>query len=281
MSDIVLKEPLVNVEWLHENLESSNLVVLDASLPKAGQGEESLSEDLIPGARFMDLKNKWAKKTARFPNTMLDTSDFEISARQLGISNSSALVIYDQHGIYSSARGWYMFRSMGHENVAVLDGGLPAWKKKGYTVIPKNTFSGAAGDFKAQFDPQYFVNHNQVLKVTEDGSTRILDARAHDRFLGAVEEPRAGLRSGHIPNSESMPFAELLENGSMRNKQVLEKYFKAGSDNDQKLVFSCGSGITACVLALGAHLSGRSGYSVYDGSWTEWGSLPELPVEKG
>lgn len=281
MSDIVLREPLVKPEWLNDHLKSPNLIVLDASLPKAGQGEDTLSDDLIQGARFMDLKNEWAKKNARFPNTMLDQRDFEISARRLGINNSSALVIYDQHGIYSSARGWYMFRAMGHENVAVLDGGLPAWKKKDYPVTPKGTYIWDAGDFKAQFDPEYFVNHNQVLNAIEDGSTRILDARAHDRFLGAVEEPRAGLRSGHIPNSESMPFAELQENDSMRNKQVLEKYFKAGSDNDQKLVFSCGSGITACVLALGAELTGKSGYSVYDGSWTEWGSLPELPVEKG
>lgn len=281
MSEIVLKDPLVNAEWLFEHLDSSNLIVLDASLPKAGQGEDSLCDDLIQGARFMDLKNKWAKNNARFPNTMLDQGDFESSARRLGINNSSALVIYDQHGIYSSARGWYMFRAMGHENVAVLDGGLPAWKQSGYPVSPKRIYSGEMGDFKAHFNPEYFVNHSHVLNATEDSSIRILDARAHDRFLGEVAEPRAGLRSGHIPNSESLPFSELQENGSMKNKPALDNYFKAGTGKNQKLVFSCGSGITACVLALGAELSGRSDYSVYDGSWTEWGSLPELPVEKG
>ena len=281
MSEIVLKEPLVDAKWLYEHLDASNLIVLDASLPKAGQGEDSLSGDLIQRARFMELKNKWAKNDARFPNTMLDPGDFETSARQLGINNSSALVIYDQHGIYSSARGWYMFRAMGHANVAVLDGGLPAWKQSGYPVEPKGEYSGEVGDFKARFNPEYFVNHKQVLDATGDSTRRILDARARDRFLGEVEEPRPGLRSGHIPNSESLPFSELQENGSMKDKPALDKYFKVGTDNNQKLVFSCGSGITACVLALGAELTGRSNYSVYDGSWTEWGSLPELPVEKG
>ncbi len=158
MEDLILNSPLVSAEWLHEHLDASNLIVLDASLPKAGLDEDSLSRTLIRGARFMDLKNKWARQDARFPNTMLAPKDFERAARELGINHSSALVFYDQHGIYSSARGWHMFRSMGHDNVAVLDGGLPAWKKAGYPVMPKRQYEGAPGDFRANPRQNYFVN---------------------------------------------------------------------------------------------------------------------------
>lgn len=281
MSDVVLKAPLVSVDWLKERLDAPNLIVLDASLPKAGQGPDTLSASLIEGARYMDLKNHWAQQDARFPNTLLEPKSFERVAQQFGINKSSALVIYDQHGIYSSARAWYMFRAMGHDNVAVLDGGLPAWEQAGYPVIPKTDYKGNRGDFSAQFDSNYFKNHKEVLASLQDTSKSVLDARAGDRFLGLVAEPREGLRSGHIPGSRSLPYAELQEGGRMKGNQALEAMFSERTDQKQDLVFSCGSGVTACVLALAAELTGRSGYSVYDGSWTEWGSLPELPVEKG
>lgn len=281
MSNIVLKNPLVSSEWLYEHLDAPNLIVLDASLPKAGMGEETLSPFLIEGARYMDLKNRWAKESARFPNTMLDALSFERVAQEIGIDNSSALVFYDQHGIYSSARGWYMFRAMGHHNVAVLDGGLPAWEQGGYPVMPKKEYSGRTGDFSARFNSNYFRNHKDVFTSLDDTSELVLDARARDRFRGLVAEPREGLRSGHIPGSKSLPYSELQEDGKMKDKQTLDAMYSDTEDANQSLVFSCGSGITACVLALGAELTGRSVYSVYDGSWTEWGSLPELPVEKG
>ena len=281
MSDIVLKTPLVSVDWLYEHLDAPNLVILDASLPKAGMGEDTLSSSLIEGARYMDLKNSWAQKDAQFPNTMLDEKGFERAAQKLGINNNSALVIYDQHGIYSSARGWYMFRAMGHDNVAVLDGGLPAWEHAGYPVMPKKEYLGKTGGFSARFDANCFKNHRQVFTSLEDSSKQVLDARARDRFLGLVEEPREGLRSGHIPGSKSLPYTELQEGGKMKDRDALDATFSKTVDKQQDLVFSCGSGVTACVLALGAELTGRSRYSVYDGSWTEWGSLQELPIEKG
>ena len=281
MSDIVLKTPLVNADWLLEHLDAPNLIIIDASLPKAGMGEDTLSPYLIEGARYMDLKNSWAQKDAQFPNTMLDASSFELAAQKLGINNNSALVIYDQHGIYSSARGWYMFRAMDHDNVAVLDGGLPAWEHAGYPVMPKREYLGKTGDFSAGFKADYFKNHSEVFNLMDDSSQQVLDARARDRFLGLVEEPREGLRSGHIPGSKSLPYTELQEGGKMKDTDALDALFSKTVDKQQDLVFSCGSGVTACVLALGAELTGRSGYSVYDGSWTEWGSLQELPIEKG
>ena len=288
MDRITLKWPLVSTEWLHSHLEAENLIIFDASMPKAGMGEDTLSESLIEGARFMDLKNRWARKDARFPNTMLDGDSFEKVAREMGINKDSALVFYDQHGIYSSARAWYMFRAMGHENAAVLDGGLPAWEKQGYPTMLKAQnaevsvlSSSSPGSFSANLKDQHFNTYREVLTWLQDESKLVLDARARERFLGTVPEPREGLRSGHIPGSKSLPFALLQEDGKMKDQESLRALFEKEAKEERDLVFSCGSGITACVLALGAELAGRKRYSVYDGSWTEWGSLPELPVERG
>lgn len=270
---------LVTVAWLHEHLHAGNLVILDASIPKAGLGEDTLTDVLIPGARFMDLKNSWADPGASFPNTMLGPERFQEEARKLGINRDSAVVVYDQHGIYSSARAWFMLRSMGHENVAVLDGGLPAWQKAGHEEVPKATFHGTDGNFISDPQPGFFVDHLEVLQELENASYQVLDARARDRFLGLVKEPREGLRSGHIPNSKSMPYNDLQKEGHMKDSRALEELFSGCSTKDQSLIFSCGSGITACVLALGAELAGRPSGAVYDGSWTEWGSRHELPIE--
>ena len=285
---MTLKGPLVSAEWLYSHLGAKNLIIFDASMPKAGLGEDTLSQSLIEGARFMDLKNRWARKDARFPNTMLDADSFEKVAREMGINKDSALVFYDQHGIYSSARAWYMFRAMGHENAAVLDGGLPAWEKQGYPTMFKEQIadnsgssSGNLGSFRANPEEEHFNTYKEVLAWLQDDSKLVLDARAAERFLGTVPEPREGLRSGHIPGSKSLPFAILQADGKMKDKESLRTLFEKEAREEQDLVFSCGSGITACVLALGAELAGRKGYSVYDGSWTEWGSLPELPVEQG
>jgi thiosulfate/3-mercaptopyruvate sulfurtransferase len=280
MNPIKLKGPLVSTSWLADHLEADNLVVLDASLPKAGMKEDSLTDTMIRSARFMDLKNQWADQKARFPNTMLSAEEFEYAARNLGIDKNSALVVYDQHGVYSSARAWYMFRAMGHSNVAVLDGGLPAWDKQGLPLESKRPYSGQKGDFNSHPVSGFFTDFKQILKQLDDPRTVVLDARTSDRFYARGEEPREGLRSGHIPESVSLPFGELQTNGHMKEPEGLKALFSERSGSDQALTFSCGSGITACVLALGAKIIGRKAISVYDGSWTEWGSLPELPVEK-
>ena len=280
MNHIKLKGPLVSTRWLADHLGAENLVVLDASLPKAGMGEDSLTDKVIQGARFMDLKNKWAEKGARFPNTMLGATDFQQAARDLGLSNSSAIVVYDQHGIYSSARAWYMFRSMGHSNVAVLDGGLPAWDREGLPMETKKDYTGAKGDFSSAPKTKHFVSVREVQDQLEDDTKLLLDARAEDRFYGRVEEPRAGLRSGHIPNSISLPFGFLQRDGHMKDEASLKAIFENRAPGPESLICSCGSGITACVLALGAEIIGRKQVYVYDGSWSEWGSLPELPIEK-
>jgi len=278
-----LEGPLVSAEWLAQNLDSEQLLVLNATLPKvAANKEEQLEEVLqIPGTRFFDIKNRFSDPKAPFPNTMLKAQAFSEAARSLGVKKNSVLVVYDEYGIYSSARVWWMFRAMGHREVAVLNGGLIAWKAAGLPLEKKRRHDDAVGDFEGEYNRKYFKHYSQVLDQIEDPDSVIVDARGENRFLGKSEEPRKGLRSGHIPRSVNLPYAELLQDGHLLSKNQLINRFKKLNPDKNNMTFSCGSGITACVLALGAELAGLNNSSVYDGSWTEWGSLNELPVEKG
>lgn len=282
MESLNINQSLVEVKWLKEHLECDDLIILDATLPKAVTGNKTMKEDSkrIPGARFFDIKNVFSDTSATYPNTWPGKEAFEKEARNLGINNSSLIVVYDDHGIYSSARTWWMFKSMGHQNVAVLNGGLPAWKEAGYELEEKIIQPAQKGDFKGTYDPGFFKDYKDVLSGLDHADELVIDARAENRFKGKVEEPRKGLRSGHIPRSINLPYTDLLANGNMVDIASLKKKLYSKADVNKKITFSCGSGITACVLALGASLSGYKHISVYDGSWTEWGSIPELPIEK-
>lgn len=282
MKTIHLDSALVETEWLKEHLGDDQLIILDATLPKAVAvgAKEAIPAGKIPGARFFDIKNVFSDTSATYPNTWPGQDAFIKAAKDLGINNNSTIVVYDDHGIYSSARAWWMFKSMGHKNVAVLNGGLVAWKEAGFEVEEKNELSFVKGDFNGNFDPDFFKDHQDVLGHLNDEEELVIDARAEDRFKGLVEEPRKGLRSGHIPGSVNLPYTDLLRDGKMIEPRDLKNKLHSIIPENKKLVFSCGSGITACVLALGAELAGYKNISVYDGSWTEWGSIPELPIEK-
>ena len=278
-----IKAPLVEVAWLKEQLSNKHLVILDATLPKAVQNNSSdaLEDHRIPGARFFDIKNVFSDTSATFPNTWPGEHAFIEAAQQLGIDNNSIIVVYDDHGIYSSARAWWMFRSMGHTNVAVLNGGLPAWKKAGFALEEKKSIDLEQGNFIGTYNPDFFLDHQYVLDHLDDIEQVVIDARAENRFKGLVKEPREGLRSGHIPGSKNLPYTDLLEDGKIKKPEELKEKLLSIIPKNKKLVFSCGSGITACVLLLGAVMSGYQNLSVYDGSWTEWGSIPKLPIETG
>lgn len=262
---------LVSVTWLHDHLSHPDLIVLNGTL-----GEQITDSMNIPTARVFDIKNKFSDTDAPFPNTFPSEELFTSEARLLGINNDSCIVVYDEKGIYSSARVWWMFKAFGHHNVAVLDGGLPNWEQSGYTLEKLKPYNGDKGDFTAKYNSSYMTFFNEMEQIVDKESHTVLDARSEDRFLGLVEESRNGLRSGHIPNSKNLPFESLMHQGKFHHEDELKKRFQAILKEDQKpLVFSCGSGITACILALGAHLSGldMDKVSVYDGSWTEWGTL--------
>jgi len=279
---LTVPDYIVSCKWLREHLNEDNLVILDATIPKvaAKNAKESLSNDVIPGAKFFDIKKDFSDLNAPFPNTMIAPESFQKGVRNLGISKNTCVIIYDTHGIYSSPRAWWMFRSMGINNVAVLDGGLPEWLATGFQTFNDYDAARKKGDFMSIPVSDKFVDYKQVRKLIDDKNVLIVDARSNGRFHGKEPEPREGVRSGHIPSSINIPYSSLLNEHKFKPKKELKSIFNNISKNKEVLVTSCGTGITACVLALGATLASYETISVYDGSWTEWGSLLDLPIEK-
>jgi thiosulfate/3-mercaptopyruvate sulfurtransferase len=271
--------PLVTSTWLNINFDNPNLIILDASLK---ENQSSLKTDLanlqIKEARFFDIKETFSDTNSVLPNTLPSPEKFEIEAQKLGINKDSTIVIYDHLGIYSSPRAWWMFKTMGHENVVVLDGGLPDWMKEGFSIEEKKSNpTYAKGNFKAQFIPAFIKNKEQILKNIQTEKSLLIDARAENRFYGIGDEPRLGLRSGHIPGSINIPYTQLLQDGKFLSKEALLKILPL---SDKPLLFTCGSGVTACIDLLAYELISKNSKSVYDGSWTEWGQLENLPIEK-
>ncbi|CAL2103386.1 Sulfurtransferase [Tenacibaculum sp. 190130A14a] len=277
-----LKVPssLVNVDWLYNNLNNENIIVLDATIQKVGaRSSNDTIKEQIPQAVFFDLKNVFCDREGVFPNTVPIKEHFQKEVRKLGVNNDSCVVVYDTLGVYSSPRVWWLFKLFGFENVAVLNGGLNEWKRLSYKVELAQESKIQEGNFTASYNKEVFATSIEVLKSLDE-DVCILDARSIGRFEATTPEPREGLRGGHIPNSKSLPYAVLQEEGKMKTLEELKKLYANRNPKNQEMIFTCGSGITACILALGADVSGYKKYKVYDGSWTEWASKLELPIEK-
>jgi thiosulfate/3-mercaptopyruvate sulfurtransferase len=200
--------------------------------------------------------------------------------RALGVRNSSTVVVYDAVGIYSSARAWWMLRAMGFDRVGVLDGGLPAWIAAGRPCQPRPSGTPPLGDFVAKPRQGTIINRDAVLAALTDDAAVVLDARSTARFTGRSEEPRPGLRRGHLPGSVNLPFGDLQIDGHLRPVDELRGILSDLVGQRTRLIFSCGSGVTACILALGADLAGYRELAVYDGSWSDWGRPSALPVAR-
>jgi len=272
-SELIISSPIVSVEWLHKHLNHPNLVLLDATIPKVTSNESDSNETQIPSARFFDLKKKFSDVSAPFPNTFPFIEQFTKEAQNLGINKNSAIVVYDDKGIYSSPRVWWLFKAFGFNNIAVLNGGFPAWKKAKLETEIKQKYKWKKGNFKASLQTQFVKFFNDIKQESQNSSQQIIDARSEKRFKSLVPEPREGLRSGTIPNSKNIPFEALLNENYFKSIDELKLIFNTFTNQDNNITFTCGSGITACVLALGAELAGLKNVSVYDGSWTEWGTL--------
>ncbi|WP_164003016.1 sulfurtransferase [Pyxidicoccus caerfyrddinensis] len=203
---------------------------------------------------------------------------FEREARKLGINRDSVVVVYDRVGLYSSPRAWWMFKAMGHSQVAVLDGGLPAWTAAGHSASVEAGRVEREGDFVARPTWNVFCDAAAVERALDDASCAVIDARSQGRFAGRDPEPRAGLRQGHMPNAVNLPFTDVQVKGHAKSASELKAMFESKVASRRKLVFSCGSGVTACVDALAATLAGYSDIRVYDGSWSEWGLPSSRPV---
>jgi len=260
---------VVSVEWLNNHINSSNLIVLDATINKV----IDTNSTRIPNARFFDIKKKFSDVSAPFPSTLPSKEQFEKEAQLLGINSESAIVVYDDKGIYSSARVWWLFKVFGFENIAVLNGGLPEWQLQNFQIENYNNQNYKLGNFKAIFHGDLMTNFEGIKAFQKDSDALIVDARSEARFNCEVDEPKEGLRRGTIPNSKNIPYTLLLNGYKLRPKEELSKIFNILVEEQSPLVFSCGSGITACILALAATICDYKQLIVYDGSWTEYGSL--------
>jgi thiosulfate/3-mercaptopyruvate sulfurtransferase len=274
---------LVSTEWLATELDKPDLLVLDCStyLPgEAGNKHDAFRAAHIPGARLFDI-DQIADPETELPHMVPTPARFAKLAGALGLSNASRVVFYDQHGLRSSARGWWMLRLFGHEQAAVLDGGLPKWQREGRPVETGDAPAPAPAEFVPDFQAERLRGIGDIKKLVRQGSggALILDARARGRFTGAAPEPRKELPSGHMPGAANLPSSELLNADlTMKDPATLRAMFEAeGVTQDRPVITSCGSGVTACALALGLVRAGFPEPAVYDGSWTEWASRPETP----
>lgn len=260
-------EPIVSSSWLFNNLNDPDLIILDAS-QKTAAGE--FTNTRIKGARHFDLNNAFRDTSNELPNTLPSPEQFEENCRRLGINQSSKIVVYDNLGIYLSPRVWWMFKTMGHLNVAVLNGGLPEWIRLGYTTSSEEENNVIPGDFESKFNPKMVKDYDFVSSNISRHEAVLIDARSAGRFEGIAPEPREGLPSGHIPESMNLPYTEVLKNGKFKPTEDLVEIFNTLEIKEKPLVFSCGSGITACIILLASELVINNEKSVYDGSWTDW-----------
>lgn len=279
-------DSLVDTAWVEDHLEDPAVRVFDGSYHLAATGRDAKAEYAaahIPGALHFDIDTVCDPNPTPSPHMFPSAEDFSAAVGAMGIGNEHRVIVYDADGLFCAPRVWWMFRVFGHENVAVMAGGFHKWQAEGRPVTAEVP-APAPENFDATKDMNSLRSIEQIIANIDSGAELVLDARAANRFAGSEPEARPGVEPGHIPGSANLPYAEIvdLENGSFRDADTLRAAFdRVGADGSRTVATTCGSGVTACILGLGMHLIGRDNWSLYDGSWTEWGSHEDTVKAKG
>lgn len=272
----------VAADWLIEHGDSPDVQIIDARMAPVGQEHRDMRAEYraghLPGAVFFDIE-ALSDHTSSLPHMLPRPEAFAVAMRELGISSDKHLVVYDEGNLFSAPRAWWMLKTFGVEQVSILAGGLAGWQRD-ELPLQQDDVTLPEAEFEVHFDADRVKRLTDVLLISHEKTAQLVDARPAPRFNAEADEPRPGLKRGHIPGALNVPWGDLVFEGELKTTDELSAVFaRQGVDLNKPIVVSCGSGVTAAVVALALETLGVEGVTLYDGSWSEWGARDDLPVE--